>query len=114
MVAAFTVQWVLLLALAGAAFGVEVFAFVDALRTRVDAFTATGKLTKNKWLLITGVATVIGLIFLIAQLGSADMFVFNIVNIIAFVAAAVYMVDVRPAVRSISGGGSSGGPYGGW
>ena len=34
---------------------------------------------------------------------------------LGLVAAIVYLVDVRPAVRSLSGGsGGSGGPYGGW
>jgi hypothetical protein len=40
----------------------------------------------------------------------------NIFNLIAFVAAAVYLVDVRPALRQVSGrgGGSQSGPYGPW
>jgi uncharacterized protein DUF2516 len=38
----------------------------------------------------------------------------NIFGLIAFVAAGVYLADVRPAVRQISGGGGSSGPYGRW
>ena len=39
----------------------------------------------------------------------------SIIPVIAFIAAAVYLADVRPAVRQYgSGGSSSSGPYGGW
>jgi hypothetical protein len=35
--------------------------------------------------------------------------------VIGFIAAAVYLADVRPAVRQYGGGGSSSsGPYGPW
>jgi len=108
-------QALLLLFLALAAFGMDTFAFVDAIRQRQDAFTAAGKLTKMWWSLITGVGTILGFIFLIAQWGSGGaLIVFHFVNIIAFAACAVYLVDVRPAIRAISGGGGSSGPYGRW
>ena len=48
------------------ALGVQVFALVDALRQRTDAFPAAGKLTKPLWLTILGVATAIGVIFVTA------------------------------------------------
>jgi hypothetical protein len=86
--------------------GVQCFALVDAFRQRPDAFTAAGKLTKPLWLTILGVATAIGVIFVQAP--------FFFVALIAFVAAAVYLVDVRPAVRAISGNGGNNGPYGPW
>lgn len=102
-----TLQAWLMLAIGLLALGVMVFAFVDALRQRTDAFTAAGKLTKPIWLGILGVAVAIGIIFVLGP--------FSIFNLIAFVAAGVYLADVRPAVRAISGGGgNSGGPYGGW
>ncbi|GAB3244720.1 DUF2516 family protein [Kineosporia babensis] len=87
------------------ALGVMAFALVDALRQRTDAFTAAGKLTKPIWLAILGVATAIGVIFV--------GYPFNVFNLIAFVAAGVYLADVRPAIKSITGGGNSG-PYGRW
>jgi hypothetical protein len=99
--------------------GLEGFALQDALRARTDAFTAAGKLTKPIWLTIVGVAAAIGLIvvigvlMLITNTGSPVLGPFNIFNLIAFVAAGVYLADVRPAVKSISGGGSNG-PYGRW
>lgn len=87
------------------------WAFVDAAITRPDAFAAAGKRTKGFWLAITGVATAIGFVFFANP--------FNIFSLLAIVAAAVYLTDVRPAVRSMRGrrGGRRGGqmgPYGPW
>jgi len=47
-------------ALAIAAFVFEAYAFIDAIRRPAEAFVAAGKQTKPLWLVITGVATVIG------------------------------------------------------
>jgi len=98
-----TVQGILMLILGLIALGMQVFALVDAIRRRQDAFPAAGKQTKTIWLAILGVATAIGFISLFAPL--------NLFNLIAVVAAGVYLADVRPAVRDISGGS---GPYGRW
>jgi len=99
-------QRLLMLAVGLAALGVDGFALQDAVRQRTDAFPAAGKLTKWIWLGILAVATAIGVIYV--------QFPFGFFNLIAFVAAGVYLADVRPAIKSISGGGNSGGPYGGW
>jgi hypothetical protein len=102
-----TLQGLLMLIIGVLALGMDAYALVDAIRQRTDAFPAAGKLTKPLWLAILGVATAIGVIFVQNP--------FNIFDLIAFVAAAVYLVDVRPAIKAISGGGSgSSGPYGGW
>ena len=106
MDAIFQFQNILLLILGVGALAVEVFALIDALRQRTDAFTAAGKLTKPIWLGILAVAVAIGFIMVFSPL--------NIFGLIAFVAAGVYLADVRPAVRQISGGGGSSGPYGRW
>jgi hypothetical protein len=104
----FAAQNVVLLLLSLAAFALQVFALVDAARHRPDAYAAAGKLTKNKWLIILGVATAVGFV----SLASSPL---GFLNIIAVVAAIVYLVDVRPALQAVTGrGGSSGGPYGGW
>ncbi|GMA87582.1 hypothetical protein GCM10025868_28320 [Angustibacter aerolatus] len=66
-------------------------------------------LTKQRWVLILAVATAIGFVsFLSNPLG--------FLNLIAFVAAAVYLVDVRPALQRVGGGGGRGsrGPAGPW
>jgi hypothetical protein len=98
------------LALAVAAFGVEAWAFVDAITRPSQAYLAAGKLTKTKWLLILGVAFVLGLY------GAAYVGVSNFLSVIAFVAAAVYLSDVRPRVREFKSGGTHthSGPYGPW
>ena len=49
------------LALGLAAFIVEAWAFIDAIRRPAQAFVATGKQTKQLWLIILGVAAVVGL-----------------------------------------------------
>ena len=95
-----------------AAFVVEAWAFVDAVRRPAPAFAAAGKQTKPIWLLILGVATVVGLGYAF-YLGGASAI--SILPVAAFVAAAIYLVDVRPKVREFKTGSNSGsGPYGRW
>ena len=108
---AFTPLAWLFYALSVAAFVVEVWAFVDAIRRPGAAFVAAGKQTKPLWLIITGVATVIGLYGVSYGGGS----IVNLLPLAAFIAAAIYLTDVRPKVRQMGGGGSSRqGPYGPW
>jgi hypothetical protein len=96
--------------LAVAAFVMEAFAFVDVLRRPTGAFPAVGKLTKPLWTIILGVAAVVGLGT--AALGSLTTLI-GLLPIAAFVAAAVYLTDVRPKVKEFRRGTSSG-PYGPW
>jgi hypothetical protein len=77
-----------------ALFLVALFAFVDALIRKPTAYVAAGKLTKPAWAAITGVAALALFLFGIRSFWSIP----------AIVAALVYLVDVRPAVRGISGG----------
>ena len=103
------------LALFLAAFVFEAWAFIDAIIRPAQAFLAAGKRTKQIWLLIVGVAAVLGLASATGYLGGATWFL----GTAAFVAAAVYMVDVRPKLkefRTSKGSKSSGswGPYGPW
>lgn len=86
-----------------------VAAFVLALLAREDAYRAADKQTKTFWLVILGVTVVVdlflGMLFL---------------QIAGLVATIVFFVDVRPALKQVSGGGggrrsggsSSDGPYG--
>jgi len=105
------------LALAVAAFAVEAWAFVDAIMRPKAAFAAAAtmgdnaaqRLTKQWWLIILGVAFVLGLYS--AAYGGVTGFL----SVLAFVAAAIYLAGVRPKVREYAkGGGRSSGPYGGW
>ena len=96
-------------ALGASMLAVEVVAFVDCLRHRPDAFDAAGKLTKNKWTIITTISMVLGFYTVTNPIG--------IFGIVGFVAASVYLVDVRPALREMVSGrsqSSSQGPYGPW
>jgi hypothetical protein len=99
-------------ALAVAAFVVEAWAFIDAIIRPAQAFTAAGKQTKVLWLIILGVAFVLGLSA--AVYGGAT----GILSVAAFVAAAIYLADVRPKVKefrnSRNNSGSRMGPYGPW
>jgi len=98
------------LALGLAAFIVEAWAFIDAITRPGPAFIATGKQTKPLWLIILGVATVVGLGGAVYGVGPTSF-----LTVAAFVAAAVYLADVRPKVKEFkSGGGTSSGPYGPW
>lgn len=105
--ALFEVQSTIALVLGVAALIMEAFAFIDSLRHRADAYPAAGKLTKPAWCAITGVAALIGIVFVQNPL--------NLFGLLAFVAAAVYLADVRPALlRVIGRSSSSDGPYGPW
>jgi Protein of unknown function (DUF2516) len=98
------------LALGLAAFVVEAWAFIDAIGRPAPAFVATGKQTKPLWLIILGVSAVVGL-------GGAVYGIspISILPVAAFVAAAIYLTDVRPKVKDFrNGGGTSSGPYGPW
>ena len=99
------------LALGLAAFVVEAWAFIDAITRPGQAFVAAGKQTKPLWLIILGVAAVIGLAGVAYRMGPT-----SILTVAAFVAAAIYLADVRPKVRSFpkNRSGSSSGPYGPW
>jgi hypothetical protein len=96
-------------ALAVAAFVVEAWAFIDAIVRPAPAFVAAGKQTKMIWMIILGVAFVLGLY------AAAYGGVTGILSVAAFVAAAIYLADVRPKVKDFRrGNGSSSGPYGPW
>jgi hypothetical protein len=94
-------------ALGLAAFVIEAWAFVDAIIRPAQAFPAAGKQTKPIWLLILGVAFVLGLSAAVYG-GTTGM-----LSVIAFVAASIYLLDVRPKVREFRKGTRSG-PYGPW
>jgi hypothetical protein len=76
------------------------FAFVHALLQRSDAFTAADKLTKPAWLGITGASLLILIVFQGGPRSSGALF-----WVAALVAVLVYIVDVKPAVTRVQGGG---------
>ncbi len=99
--------WVLLI-LGVAALAMELYALVDALSHRTDAYPAAGKRTKNFWVILLVIAVALGFVSVFNVIG-------GFVGLIAVVAGGVYLADVRPALRQVSGkGGSRQGPYGPW
>jgi hypothetical protein len=74
-----------------------VWAFADALARPAAAFRAAGKLTKPGWLAITAIATL--LLYLMGPM--------SFLGLPAVIAAIVYLVDVRPAIRGLRRGNSN-------
>ncbi|MEV0581444.1 DUF2516 family protein [Nonomuraea sp. NPDC050310] len=118
---------ILFLVLAIAIFGMSAYAFVHALRVPANAFVAAGKLKKNIWLLILGLATLLsaggGFAFFqdlrqmwaLGLSGFIGLGAISIFSIASVIAATVYIVDVKPAVKGMGGrGGGHMGPYGPW
>lgn len=89
---------------------VLVFAFV----AREDAYRAAGKQTKKFWVLLLAAASAVAAAANVGVLGSLAV----MLVLAGTVASIVFMVDVRPALKAVSGGGnrrggsSSDGPYG--
>ncbi|MEU8358121.1 DUF2516 family protein [Nonomuraea sp. NPDC048882] len=112
----------LFLVLAVAILGMSVYAFMHAVRVPTNAFVSAGKLKKNLWLLILGLAT---LFSAAGALSYFDAFMqvggttflgigLGIFSIAAVIAATIYIVDVKPAVKGMGGRGGNNGPYGPW
>lgn len=81
------VHWAYL-ALQWAAVIVGVLAFVDVLRRPADHFVAAGKRTKGFWMGVNAAGFIA-----VILLGSGSM-----LGLLGFVANAVYLADVRPAL----------------
>jgi hypothetical protein len=79
---------------------VGIYAFAHAVRQRADAFTAADKLTKPAWLGITGASVLVLAVFFDGPMSSGALF-----WIAALVAVLVYLVDVKPAIVGVQGGG---------
>ncbi len=71
----------------------KAIAFLDALRQPKEAYVAGDKLTKNAWCIILGLAVA-------ANLLTRDPI--SLFNLLGIVAAIVYLVDVRPTLRSLT------------
>ena len=94
MLALFQIQNTFLMIATLVVFVIQAWAFVDAVSHRQEAFVAADKMTKPTWLIILGIALV------------AHMLIWSPVsflNLIGAVAAIVYIVDARPALRAVTG-----------
>ena len=88
-------SWIFLI-LVVVAFGFQVTALIDSLRYRDEVYQAAGKKTKKFWTILLAVATLFGLLAL-PPMHITPFFI----NLLGFVAAAVYFTDVRKALRSV-------------
>ena len=79
----------------------RVWALFDCLTRKAAAFPAVDKLTKPAW---TAILLIAGLLGSLLSTGTDPSSVLNIFSLASVVAAAVYLADVRPAVREISNG----------
>ncbi|MDQ0942492.1 DUF2516 family protein [Streptomyces sp. V1I1] len=85
----------------------SVTALVMAALAREDAYRAADKQKKSFWLIILGVTVALNVFVSVLFLSIAGL-----------IATIVFFVDVRPALKQVSGGGrkgggsSSDGPYG--
>ena len=94
MIDLFGASSLLLLGLGLGALALKIWALVDAITRPTEAFVAAGKLTKVAWIVILALAVVLG-----------GTNVLGLFGLLGLVAAIVYLVDVRPAVRGIRPGG---------
>jgi uncharacterized membrane protein len=75
------------------------YAFIHALMQRADAFTAADKLTKPAWLGITGASLLVLIVFQGPRQGGALFWLAGLIAVL------IYIVDVKPAVVGVQGGG---------
>src|SRR5690625_3855083 len=95
------IQTWLFAVLALALFAIEVWAFINALRFRPDAYVAAGKRTKTFWGILTGVAMLLGFLSLPYPIGGGGgMFLFMLGGIII---AGIFLADVLPALKRVVG-----------
>ena len=80
-----------------ATLGLTVWAFADAVVRPAAGYVAAGKLTKPAWAAITALAAVV--LYLQGPM--------SFLGLPAIIAAVVYLVDVRPAVRGVQRGNNS-------
>ncbi|MCU1689489.1 MAG: uncharacterized protein JWN61_739 [Pseudonocardiales bacterium] len=77
-------------------FVLQIWALADCVTRSSAAFTAAGKLSKPAWLGITAFSVLVSGWLRLTSSGL-------ILVLIGIVASLVYLADVRPAVRQISG-----------
>ena len=82
---------------------IEAFALINCVTQRADAFPVVGSLSKNGWL---GILLASVLVTAICGFGFGQTI--SIFAFAAITAAAVYLLDVRPALRDATNGS------GGW
>jgi hypothetical protein len=88
-----------------ASVGTRAYALIDAFFRPAEAYVAAGKLTRPAWLIILGLGLVVGVVLPPP---------ISLLNIAALIAAIIYIVDVRPALRELGRPDRRNGPSGQW
>ncbi len=98
------IQWITVaMGVVGAVVGV--FAFGDAIVRRADAFPAADKQTKTTWLAITALS---GLVLAFGVSPYPGVFPPpTLLWLAGMVGSLVYLLDVRPRLREVTGGHNS-------
>ena len=89
-----TVQSAAFILLGILALGLSAFALIDCLRRPAPAFPAIGRQSKVLWLILTGASVLASLAW-----GWVPFFL----TIAAIVISLIYLFDVRPKIREITG-----------
>lgn len=79
----------------------RLWALIDCATRKTAAFPAVDKLTKPAWLAILLIAGLLGTLFSNTYSPAGVVNVFSLASVVV---AAIYLADVRPAVREVSGG----------
>jgi hypothetical protein len=95
-----SLQEIVFIVLAVVVFAIQAYAFFDAVRRPAQGYKSEGKLSKPIWLLILGVAAALGFLGLPPMMLTS----YSFLNLIAVVAAIVYLVDVRPRLQPYGNG----------
>ena len=90
-----TEDWILTI-LFWALIAVRAWALIDSLMRKHAAFAAAGKLTKPAWVVLNAFS--LGISYLLPHDPT------NFLPLILLIVSLVYLADVRPAVREVSGG----------
>jgi hypothetical protein len=89
-------------ALAWGEFALWIWALADCATRKPAAFAAAGKLSKTGWLTILALATLFGYLVMVPFARYSNPV--NIVPLVATCCVGVYLADVRPALREVTGG----------
>lgn len=94
------IQMWIFFVLALALLAVEIWALVNALRFRPDAYVAADKRTKVFWCVLTAVAVLLGFLSIPYPVGRGSSMLFMLAGVII---AGIFLADVLPALKRVMG-----------
>jgi hypothetical protein len=89
----FELQNYFVLTISLATFIAKAWAFIDSAARPAQAFEAGNKMTKTGWMIILGLAVAVHML---------NWYPIGLLNIVGIVAALVYLLDVRPVLKSMT------------